>query len=84
MRKLRALVILPTQDLALQIKETFDQFLHGTRLKVDLLTGNKRSDAHRDMHNDHEARCAAFHVLSANKIDERIAHTTSSLQHQAG
>jgi ATP-dependent RNA helicase DDX51/DBP6 len=32
--RLRALVILPTRDLVIQVKETFDAFVKGTDLKV--------------------------------------------------
>lgn len=32
--RLRALIILPTRDLVIQVKETFDAFVKGTDLKV--------------------------------------------------
>lgn len=34
--RLRALVVLPTRDLVIQVKETFDAFVKGTDLKVSL------------------------------------------------
>ncbi|XP_031342521.1 probable ATP-dependent RNA helicase Dbp73D [Photinus pyralis] len=38
-KKIRALVILPTQDLAFQVYKTFDKYVRGTHLKVSLITG---------------------------------------------
>ena len=38
--RLRAIVILPTRDLATQVKETFDAFMVGTDLKIALSTGH--------------------------------------------
>ncbi|KAK5647546.1 hypothetical protein RI129_002438 [Pyrocoelia pectoralis] len=38
-KKIRALVILPTQDLAFQVYKTFDKYVKGTHLKVSLITG---------------------------------------------
>lgn len=38
--RLRALVILPTRDLATQVKETFDSYVVGSDLKVVLATGH--------------------------------------------
>ncbi|OZJ01431.1 hypothetical protein BZG36_05609, partial [Bifiguratus adelaidae] len=43
--RLRALVILPTRDLVMQVKETFDAFVRGTDLKVATATG-QQSFAH--------------------------------------
>ena len=40
-RHLRALVILPTKDLANQVKEVFEMFSEGTNLKVGLASGSK-------------------------------------------
>jgi ATP-dependent RNA helicase DDX51/DBP6 len=37
--RLRALVILPTRDLAMQVNDTFFKFCAGTGLKVGLITG---------------------------------------------
>ncbi|ORZ13085.1 P-loop containing nucleoside triphosphate hydrolase protein [Absidia repens] len=37
--RLRALVILPTRDLVIQVKETFDAFVKGTDLKVGIALG---------------------------------------------
>lgn len=37
--RIRALVILPTRDLALQVKNTFDTFVKGTDLKIALVCG---------------------------------------------
>ncbi|CAO3583151.1 unnamed protein product [Absidia cylindrospora] len=37
--RLRALVILPTRDLVVQVKETFDAFVKGTDLKVGIALG---------------------------------------------
>ncbi|KAJ3295310.1 ATP-dependent RNA helicase dbp6, partial [Borealophlyctis nickersoniae] len=38
--RLRALVLLPTRDLALQVKAVFDSLLKGTDIKVALVTGS--------------------------------------------
>ena len=38
---LRALVILPTKDLASQVKQVFEMFTEGTNLKVGLASGSK-------------------------------------------
>ncbi|KAF5304928.1 hypothetical protein FQR65_LT00812 [Abscondita terminalis] len=38
-KKIRALVILPTQDLAFQVFKTFENYVQGTSLKVLLITG---------------------------------------------
>lgn len=38
---LRALVILPTKDLANQVKQVFEMFTEGTKLKVGLASGSK-------------------------------------------
>ncbi|KAJ3080030.1 ATP-dependent RNA helicase dbp6 [Quaeritorhiza haematococci] len=38
--RIRALVILPTRDLAAQVKTTFDAFVKGTDLNVALVTGH--------------------------------------------
>ncbi|KAJ1665923.1 ATP-dependent RNA helicase dbp6 [Coemansia sp. RSA 1813] len=38
--RLRALVVLPTKDLAHQVKESFDYFCAGTDLRVGLATGD--------------------------------------------
>ncbi|KAJ2545245.1 ATP-dependent RNA helicase dbp6, partial [Coemansia sp. RSA 1933] len=38
--RLRALVVLPTKDLAHQVKESFDYFCTGTDLRVGLATGD--------------------------------------------
>ncbi|KAL0084475.1 P-loop containing nucleoside triphosphate hydrolase protein [Phycomyces blakesleeanus] len=43
--RLRALIILPTRDLVVQVKETFDAFVQGTDLKVGTATG-QQSFAH--------------------------------------
>ncbi|KAK8799464.1 hypothetical protein WA158_006013 [Blastocystis sp. Blastoise] len=40
-RKLRALVILPTRDLAIQVKSVFDLYISGTNLKVGLSIGKQ-------------------------------------------
>ena len=37
--QVRALVVLPTQDLALQVYKVFNVFCEGTGLRVKLLTG---------------------------------------------
>ncbi|CAG8703366.1 18580_t:CDS:2, partial [Dentiscutata erythropus] len=39
--RLRVLVILPTRDLVIQVKETFDAFCKGTNLKVGMVTGQQ-------------------------------------------
>ncbi|CAG8520194.1 20094_t:CDS:10 [Cetraspora pellucida] len=39
--RLRVLVILPTRDLVVQVKETFDAFCKGTSLKVGMVTGQQ-------------------------------------------
>lgn len=38
---LRALVILPTKDLANQVKQVFEMFIEGTNLRVGLASGSK-------------------------------------------
>lgn len=38
---LQALVLLPTKDLACQVKQVFDAFTEGTNIKVGLACGNK-------------------------------------------
>lgn len=38
-RKLYCLVVLPSKDLALQVKHVFDQYIQGTDTKVTLLSG---------------------------------------------
>jgi ATP-dependent RNA helicase DDX51/DBP6 len=38
---LQALVLLPTKDLAFQVKQVFEAFIKGTGLKVGLASGNK-------------------------------------------
>ncbi|KAI7866841.1 P-loop containing nucleoside triphosphate hydrolase protein [Spinellus fusiger] len=43
--RLRALVVLPTRDLVMQVKETFDAFTKGTSLKVATVVG-QQSFAH--------------------------------------
>ncbi|KAF9995897.1 ATP-dependent RNA helicase dbp6 [Entomortierella chlamydospora] len=43
--RLRALVILPTRDLCVQVKETFETFVKGTDLKIATTTG-QNSFAH--------------------------------------
>ncbi|KAI9302128.1 P-loop containing nucleoside triphosphate hydrolase protein [Cunninghamella echinulata] len=43
--RLRALIILPTRDLVIQVKETFDAFVKGTDLKVGVALG-QHSFAH--------------------------------------
>ncbi|KAG0260404.1 ATP-dependent RNA helicase dbp6 [Linnemannia exigua] len=43
--RLRALVVLPTRDLCIQVKETFDTFVKGTDLKIATSTG-QNSFAH--------------------------------------
>lgn len=40
-RELQCLVILPSKDLAVQVRRTFDQCLIGTKLKVGLVAGAK-------------------------------------------
>ncbi|KAF9966886.1 ATP-dependent RNA helicase dbp6, partial [Actinomortierella ambigua] len=37
--RLRALIVLPTRDLCVQVKETFEMFIKGTDLKVAMTTG---------------------------------------------
>ncbi|KAI8086422.1 P-loop containing nucleoside triphosphate hydrolase protein [Halteromyces radiatus] len=37
--RLRALIVLPTRDLVIQVKETFDAFVQGTDLKVGIALG---------------------------------------------
>ncbi|ORX97486.1 DEAD-domain-containing protein [Basidiobolus meristosporus CBS 931.73] len=37
--RLRALIILPTRDLVVQVKDTFDAFCKGTNLKIGVITG---------------------------------------------
>lgn len=37
--RIRALIILPTRDLAIQVRTTFDQYIKGSNLKCILLTG---------------------------------------------
>ncbi|KAK9709938.1 ATP-dependent RNA helicase dbp6, variant 2 [Basidiobolus ranarum] len=37
--RLRALIILPTRDLVVQVKDTFDAFCKGTNLKIGVMTG---------------------------------------------
>ncbi|RKP27985.1 P-loop containing nucleoside triphosphate hydrolase protein [Syncephalis pseudoplumigaleata] len=37
--RLRALVVLPTRDLVLQVKETFEEFCRSTTLKIGMATG---------------------------------------------
>ncbi|KAI8058526.1 P-loop containing nucleoside triphosphate hydrolase protein [Syncephalis plumigaleata] len=37
--RLRALIVLPTRDLVLQVKETFDEFCRSTNLKIGTATG---------------------------------------------
>ncbi|CAG8521870.1 6839_t:CDS:10 [Acaulospora morrowiae] len=39
--RLRALIILPTRDLVIQVKETFEAFCKGTSLKVGAVTGQR-------------------------------------------
>ncbi|CAG8805405.1 44759_t:CDS:10 [Gigaspora margarita] len=39
--RLRVLVVLPTRDLVIQVKETFDAFCKGTNLKVGIVTGQQ-------------------------------------------
>ena len=43
--RLRALVVLPTRDLCIQVKETFETFVKGTDLKIATSTG-QNSFAH--------------------------------------
>jgi len=40
-RELQCLVVLPTKDLAVQVKKTFDMCVVGTNLKVGLAAGVK-------------------------------------------
>ena len=40
-RHLRALIVLPTKDLANQVKDVFEMFSEGTNLKVGLASGSK-------------------------------------------
>lgn len=39
-KRVRALAILPTQNLAIQVYNTFKQYVEGTGLDVSLITGN--------------------------------------------
>ena len=39
MERVRALIILPTRDLAVQVKEVIEMLCEGTDLKVSLLVG---------------------------------------------
>lgn len=45
MTRLRALVVLPTRDLVLQVRDVFEQFSRGTGLKIGTATG-QHSFAH--------------------------------------
>lgn len=38
-KRIRALVILPTQDLALQVFQTFKRYAQGTHIDISLITG---------------------------------------------
>ena len=39
--RIRALIILPTRDLAIQVKGVFDRLCEGTDLKIGLLVGQR-------------------------------------------
>lgn len=43
-KRIYALVILPTQDLAIQVYKTFKQYVEGTNLNVCLVTGKMPFD----------------------------------------
>ena len=43
--RIRALVVVPSRDLALQVKSTFDQYVKGTSLKVGILSGRGENES---------------------------------------
>ena len=47
--RLRALVVLPTRDLALQARETFQTFASGTDLRIGMATGAHSLERERKM-----------------------------------
>ncbi|KAJ1936155.1 ATP-dependent RNA helicase dbp6, partial [Linderina pennispora] len=85
--RLRALVVLPTRDLAMQVKECFDRFCLGTDLRVGLATGDVSLAREQAM----LVETAPVRVGGASKVDilvctpgrlvDHLATPNFSLQH---
>ncbi|KAJ2041407.1 ATP-dependent RNA helicase dbp6 [Coemansia sp. S16] len=86
--RLRALVVLPTKDLAHQVKECFDFFCAGTDLRVGLATGDvslaKEQAALTDQSSDLAGGSSLVDILvcTPGRLMDHITLTTNfTLQH---
>ncbi|KAJ3202168.1 ATP-dependent RNA helicase dbp6, partial [Clydaea vesicula] len=66
--RIRALIILPTRDLAIQVKQSFENFKKGTNLQVYLITGQQNFETEK-------------HHLNSVKIDILISTPGRLLDH---
>ncbi|KAL1920871.1 uncharacterized protein VTP21DRAFT_11506 [Calcarisporiella thermophila] len=76
--RLRALIVLPTRDLVLQVKEVFDAFCKGTSLKVTTVTGQ-----HSFAHEQSQLVDTSLSCLDggASKVDILIATPGRLIDH---
>ncbi|KAF9113661.1 ATP-dependent RNA helicase dbp6 [Mortierella sp. AM989] len=82
--RLRALVVLPTRDLCIQVKETFETFVKGTDLKIATATG-QNSFAHEqnilvgDIHSKSSSGSSSSNLLGGNSRVDILITTPGRL-----
>ncbi|KAG0362492.1 P-loop containing nucleoside triphosphate hydrolase protein [Gamsiella multidivaricata] len=76
--RLRALVVLPTRDLCIQVKETFETFVKGTDLKIATSTG-QNSFAHEQSILVGEAHATGSQVLGGHSRVDILITTPGRL-----
>ncbi|TPX71517.1 hypothetical protein SpCBS45565_g01046 [Spizellomyces sp. 'palustris'] len=82
--RLRALVVLPTRDLAAQVKATFDMLLRGSDLRVLLLTGQTPFALEQQQLVASEAWEVATEEHGSGKVDIVVATPGRLMDHLRG
>ncbi|EFP75772.2 uncharacterized protein PGTG_01103 [Puccinia graminis f. sp. tritici CRL 75-36-700-3] len=83
--RLRALIVLPTRDLVLQVKNTFDCFSKGTGLKAAIITGQHsftKEQAQLGCSRDGLEGSVDVLIATPGRLVDHLNHTSGfSLQH---
>ncbi|KAI8814238.1 P-loop containing nucleoside triphosphate hydrolase protein [Cladochytrium replicatum] len=82
--RVRALVILPTRDLAIQVKATFDALMKGTDLRCALLIGQTSFAAEQNALVSTDQRDVWYEESGSSKVDVVVATPGRLVDHMKG
>ncbi|KAI9093072.1 P-loop containing nucleoside triphosphate hydrolase protein [Phlyctochytrium arcticum] len=82
--RLRALIVLPTRDLALQVKSTFDSLTRGTDIRCVLITGQTSFTVEQSQLVSYDDSNTAMDSGVSSKVDILIATPGRLIDHLRG